>query len=377
MDTDHGLAAQDHATRVRLTRGLRYSVGVWRAWLIVVAICAAVGGCINSPPAEVGVWSEFLPYGEVQAELATLVAYDADLYVAVTPDTLGDALWELCNAARAAGVDVRLWLQLPAQGVWLNEENIGDFVRFTGTVLDAAVTAGVPVEWLIFDLEPALAYAETLRDTIARDPAALLSLLGEHRDPAAFVAAQGELRALVDTLHDRDVQVMAVTLPWIVDDLLDGDVDIQDIFDTPLAGLPWDQVCVMVYRPTFAEMLGVELCPGFVGSYAATVREIYGPGAQVAIGNVGQPGLLVAPGYAEPAQLAADVAAARSAGVTSISVYALDGMVAVGDVAAWLAAVAGETPRVIDTDPLTGLLRQVIGWLDRAADGWDGTVGTP
>jgi hypothetical protein len=349
---------------------------VWRAWLIVVAICAAVGGCINSPPAEVGVWSEFLPYADVQTELTTLAAYDADLYVAVTPDTLGDALWELCNAARAAGVDVRLWLQLPAQGVWLNEENIGDFVRFTGTVLDAAVTAGVPVEWLIFDLEPALAYAETLRDTIARDPAALLSLLGEHRDPAAFVAAQGELRALVDTLHDRDVQVMAVTLPWIVDDLLDGDVDIQDIFDPPLAGLPWDQVCVMVYRPTFAEMLGVELCPGFVGSYARRCARFTGGCA----GGDRERGAAGVAGGAGVRGARATGGGRRRGTIRGRDEYQ---RVCAGRHgrgwrrAAWLAAVAGETPRVIDTDPLTGLLRQGIGWWDRAADGWDGTVGTP
>ncbi len=339
-----------------------------RRRLLLVSVVLGLVACVNSPPGEVGVWSEFLPADEVQDSLETLAAYDADLYLAVEPATIDASLWALCAEARAAGVGVRLWPQLPERGIWLNEQNIADFAAFTETLIDAAAHEEIAIEWIILDIEPALAYAEMLRAAAASGLPDLIDLLGDHRDRAAFAAAQIQLQALVDALHARGVKVMAVTLPWTVDDLGDGDPDIQDVFDTPLAGPEWDQVCVMVYRPTFSDFFGVDLPPDYVGSYARTARQVFGPNAQVAIGNIGTRGRVLAPGYTSPTDIVRDVAAARAAGLTSISVYSLDGMIASGNPEPWLAAAAGVTPRTFCVDPVTALLRFALRGLDSAAD---------
>jgi hypothetical protein len=328
-------------------------------------------GCLNEAPAELGVWSEFLPLGEVRTQVPALVEFGADLYLAVRPDDLNDDFWRRLADLQAAGVDVRLWPQLPEQGVWLNEENIAAFAGFCRQLLERAARHDVPVGWLIFDLEPAFAYAEALRTAAALDDSeTLLGLLRAHLDAAAFAQASAKLRELVAELHACEVKVMAVTLPWTIDDLADGDSDLQDLFDTPLANVPWDQVCVMAYRPALSDLFGVPLSPGCVASYAAVIRSTFGPQSQIAIGNISDVGLLVAPGYVNPADAAADIAAVRTAGLDSVSLFSLDGMVREGGARRWLQAATAPTPTVVFLDPLTKVLRTVLARSDQLIDGF-------
>ena len=222
-----------------------------------IALSGAAMGCWNDPVGSLAVWSEFLPVAEVRDHLPTLARYEADLYLAVRADDLDDELAAFLTDARAAGVAVRPWLQLPDAGVWVNEDNAEAFAAFALAFLEWAATHGVLVEWLIFDLEPSFSYAEQLRTTSAEGGiGAALDLLTTHRDAERFEAARQALQELVDRLHTSGVRAMGVTLPWTIDDLADGDPDLQDLFDTPLAGIDWDQVSVMVYRPAFSECSG-------------------------------------------------------------------------------------------------------------------------
>jgi len=336
------------------------------ALLLALGSCI---GCLNEPPGELAVWSEFLPYGEVREHLDALAEFSAELYLRVRPDDLGEKLWTLLGDAEARGVPVRLWLQLPEQGVWLNEGNIAEFGEFAELLLTEAEANDVDVDWLIFDLEPGLAYAQALRSAAAvGDADGLLRLLAEHRDLELFESASATLRALVSELHGRGVYVMAATLPWTIDDLYDGDPDLQDIFDTPLVETLWDQVSVMAYRPVFAELFGVPLSPGYVKGYARSVLAAFGRNAQVAIGNIGHAGLLVPQGYTDPADVYADICAVRSGGIESVSLFSLDGMVLEGGTVHWLMAASLPTPRIPWWDPATGMLRVVLQCLDRFAD---------
>ena len=63
-----------------------------------------------------------------------------------------------------------------------------------------------------------------------------------------------------------------------------------------------------------------------------------------------------------------DVVAARSAGINSVSLYSLDGMVADGEPDIWLAAAVAPTVRRPYWDPMTRLIRTGLGLLDRAVD---------
>jgi hypothetical protein len=333
------------------------------------ALVLCLVGCYNEPPENLAVWSEFLPFAEVQAHLPTLARFGADLYVAVRPDDLGDELAMLFAQAGAAGVEVRAWLQLPESGVWVNEGSAADFADFAAEFLDFAAANGIKVEWIVFDLEPPFELAEKLREAAAAGGLEeLIGLLIDRRDPVRFEAARLVLRQLVDELHGAGLKAMAVTLPWTIDDLEDGDDDLQDLFETPLAGIPWDQVSVIVYRPAMSELLSLPLPAAYVASYGESMRLLFGGNAQLAIGNISTPGLLVASGYADPFDIALDVSAARSAGITDLSVFSLDGMVLEGGPEVWLAAATGPTLSFSRPAPLVAAIRFAFGFLDRAAD---------
>lgn len=331
----------------------------------LLSMPAIMSGCYNEPAEELGVWSEFLALDVVRTHWDTLGRFGADLYMAIGPEDLDDSLRAFLTDAKAAGIEVRPWLQLRDQGIWTNEENAAAFANYARELLDWVEENDVPVEWFVIDLEPSLAYAEELHQTAETDGIfAVVELLDEHRDANRFAEARKTLQNMVDEAHRKGFRAMAVTLPWTIDDLADGDPDVQDMFDTPLTEVPWDRVGVMAYRPFFSDLFGVPLSPGYVARYSESMRFWYSDSAHVAVGNVSTAGVMVPPGYTQPTELALDVSAARSAGISSISVFSLDGMVLEGGPELWLAAATGPTLRYGYPDVLTPLIRGAVGVLD-------------
>ncbi|MCZ6682816.1 MAG: hypothetical protein O7B26_06500 [Planctomycetota bacterium] len=339
----------------------RVRVGFFSLLILHPAVC----GCFNDPVEQLAVWSEFLTLDEVREHLPVLAEHGADLYLAVRPDDLNDALRAFLVDAESAGVAVRPWLQLPEMGIWLNEDNAAEFRAFSGLFLDWADANGIAVEWLIYDIEPAFDYAVALAQAASNgEIGAVIELVLSHRDPARYRAALATMQDMVGDVHARGVRAMAVTLPWIIDDLSDGDPDIQDLFDTPFADIPWDEISVILYRETFEAFFGLPLSPGFVARYAESIHRRYGEDAQVAIGTISGPGLLTAPGYTDPFDVSLDVSAARSAGIRSVSLFSLDGMILAGGVERWLAAASGSTLHYAYPDPFASLIRLGFGGLD-------------
>ncbi|MCA9255790.1 MAG: hypothetical protein KDA33_09140 [Phycisphaerales bacterium] len=333
------------------------------------SLVAMMAGCWNPPADHVGVWSEFLPLDDVCAELPSLASRDFELYLAITPAMLDDPLARILRDAEVAGVPVRLWLELPDDGVWLNETNVAAFDAFSRTTLDWIDANGVDVDWLIFDIEPAFSYAEELTSALVADGVfGVLDLLEARRDADQYAASVEGVRRIVDTVHERGRRAMAVTLPWVTSDAEDGDSDLQDIFDTPVSSVEWDAVSIILYRSSLSELLGVSLSPGFVYDYARLVRSVHGADVEVAIGTISTPGLITSQGYTDPADLWLDLMAARSAGIRNISVYSLDGMLTTRDVDAWLDIARGPSVPLPITDPFSGLTPLLFDGLDSLAD---------
>jgi len=335
-------------------------------FVALLGVPVFLAGCYNEPVENLAVWSEFLPLTEVRGHLDTLARFGADLYLAVRPDDLNDELRGFVSDARAAGVNVRYWLQLPDNGIWVNETNAGAFVEFTSRLFAWAEGNGAPVEWVIFDMEPSIEYVQALRQAAqAGGVPALLELLNRHRQPDEFAAARQLLQQAVDEVHLHGARAMSAVLPWMIDDLEDGDADLQDMFDTPVAGITWDQVSVMLYRPIVAELAGLPITPAYVTQYAQALKSWYPAGAQVALGPVASAGVGTPPGYTDPLHLAMDVSAARSAGVDDISVFSLDGMVMAGGPEAWLSTAAGPTLRCGYLDLVVPEMHQLTVLFDR------------
>lgn len=331
---------------------------------------AVDAGVLVTP--ELGVYSEFLSDDQVIAALPALAARGAALQLAVESERIGDAsLAGVIAAAGAAGVEVRVWLLLPIDmGYWPNEENLGLFQTEVMRLLDWIDAEGLTVAAVVYDMEPSFDYSEELRVAFAGSSLdGITTLMRAHIDRPAYETARDALAAHVLEVQARGVRAEAVTYPQVVDDMGDGDPDLQDALDIPVDGVPFDDVAFMVYQTAFAEARGTWLGPGLVRSYAADAALYFGDRATIALGIIGTASIvpLDGPPYADPDALREDVAAALGGGVSRIEVYSLDGMVELDDVEGWLDAVSAvpSSPRI---SPEARLVRSASRGLDETLD---------
>jgi len=293
------------------------------------------------------VWCEFLPYSELIALLPELALRKLWLNLAVQAERRDSpALFELLRAARSEGVPTRAWFLLDkADGYWPNAWNARIAADAARRLLDAADRHGAPLEWLIFDFEPPpdlmLQLASHGRN---RDWRRLIGALRRARYENRRLDACSAYAELWKELTASGVRLMTVTMPIVLD----------KAFGTRLAdalgigfctALPVEEFATMAYRPEFERFAG-PLTADVVRSYAATTMHLSGRWAGIAIGEIGSPGFPVpVPGYTDPSELQADLASCRAAGIGSVSIFSLDGILEQGGLARWLDAPQVAAPR--------------------------------
>jgi hypothetical protein len=335
-----------------------------------VALVLMAASCTDDapgPPGERGlaVWSEFMTDVEVRATLPLLADEGADLYLAIPTARIGEpGLAALLRDAAAAGVGVRAWILLADEdGYWPNEHNVEAMRAATTAFLDWRDAEQLEVQWLIFDMEMSLQRTEEAAAVLdSEGTLAALSLIKEGRDPEAFAENHARYVELVEDLQARGAKIMAVTYPTVLDDLGDGDPDIQDQMDVPIVGVPWDQVSFMVYQSLIYDLTGSWHGPDIVHSYAVDAKLEFGERAAVALGIVGTAGIGgVDESYPDAPALLADHAAVRAAGIDAVSVYSLDGLMESGEPDEWLdRRVAPVEPVLVDADYWRNLIRALL-----------------
>lgn len=309
-------------------------------------------------------WSEYLTDDQVRAALPLLASKGVDLYLAIHAERIGDpSLTALLCDARAAGVGVRAWMLLnESDGYWANEHNV-DKVRATAMALaDWRDKANLPFDWIIFDMEMSLERTKAFGDAVKQGGlTGALSLVKQGDDMAAFKTARERYVKLVDDMHNRGLKVMSVSYPFVLDDAADGDDQIQDRFDVPIGGVPWDEASFMVYQSTFYDYLGQWPSPELVYSYAASAREQFGDRAALALGIVGSVGAVpVNKPYPDAATLMQDEAAALAGGTARLSVYSLDGTLMQASPTEWLASPVPAKPSSAGTAALRTLAASLL-----------------
>jgi hypothetical protein len=144
---------------------------------------------------------------------------------------------------------------------------------------------------------------------------------------------------------------------------------------TPIDGIAWDEMSFQVYRsqtnsvylPVFRNVSGnPDLAPAtsyLVTSYMATATTLFGELAGADLGLV--PDGVNFEGFDSPSELQSDIEAALAVGIAPVRIhlFALDGVAAQPDPAAWVAT----PPEPWDTPPkddLTEALRAMFTLLD-------------
>ena len=320
-------------------------------------------GCRETVATPHALWSEFLEPSAALREVPALLDHGISLYWNVPSGRIGDAeTAAFLDRATCAGLEVRAWLTLPeGDGYWPNELNADLFIDRALDLAEWIRASDWPIDWIVVDMEPDLQLMNEIIEAVeeGRIQDALARVLG-NRDPEAFAVAAAKYSDLVERLHRMGFRVMVVTFPLVLDDLHDGDEGIQDLMNTPVSPVPWDEVSFMAYTTTFERLLQVPMEPYLVYSYSLDAIRFFGERAAVDLGVFGGGGVIEDEGIRDLRELRAQVGAARAAGVERIHAYSLDGILTLEDEAAWYGAFrspAVTPPGQAAVDLLRGLIR--------------------
>ena len=301
--------------------------------------------------ARASLWSEFLTYDAVRNVLPEIAERGVGLFLAVPPDRVA-GVGVLVKEAAQLGVETRLWVLLEKEdGYWPSKWNHVAFKEQLNRVRDAL---DGPPDWIIFDLEPAAHLLGRLSSALSCGRLrAAHSILKEAALSASLQHSEEAYGRQIADLLKEGTKAMAVTLPLI----LDGGRKLENALGIPVSGVAWDEVSFMVYRPEFERLAG-RLGADIVFRYARAARARFGNRAALALGEVGTIGYPgPTPGYTDPANLVADIAAARAGGVANLHIFSLDGILEQGGLARWLHLPEALRPR---SRVKAGLIRTAI-----------------
>ncbi len=267
------------------------------------------------------------------------------LRVAVQPGQ-EEAAVDVRRACRRAGVPFGLWpLLADADGRWANVESAEPFAAHARALLDTMARAGATPDELLIDLEPSI---RRVRRMLAAPLAGWRRGRSWDRRSERFDEGAAVLAHLVDEVRARGLPVTAAVAPMVVADRPARAGGFQRALGTPVDGIAFDGIAVMAYTSLFegygrgfvrrvdARALLEALCAASVARFGAR--------AEMALGVVGGGALGDERPLRDPIELAADAALCRASGVRTLSVYALDGMLARPPLASWLDASGARAP---------------------------------
>jgi hypothetical protein len=331
------------------------------------------------------VWCETLSYEELLAPavVSLLVRYRLEVLLAVRPWHAAEVA-EVCARLGGAGVYVALWPMLAdAEGRWASAQSRAAFVGFVDQLLEAVPAAPE----VVIDLEPAFADLERWKSWrpswgASRSPSTGVGGVGPRgagspgraaarddyaaaregyaaavarwqRRPAGAVhgSTGGSVTALVASAAlaasagsaGSARRVTTAVMPMLAFDT--AGQWMQRTLGTPADDLPVQRHSVMAYTSLFEGwsrgLVGRRRAEWMLGLCARRSRTRWGALAGLSLGAVGTGAFGDEPVLRSPVELARDVAIARAAGITELSLFELGGVVRRAPAEAWLEALCG------------------------------------
>lgn len=295
------------------------------------------------------IYSETLPYADVVAPstITLLARHRLEIVLAVRPWQV-EELPLVARRLADAGIPLSVWPMIAdEEGRWANAQNAAMFVRFVREAVDALDEADLLPREVLVDLEPPFAQARAL----ATRGLGMETVRGRPRaaPPPLFDTASALLATTVDGLRARGVATSSAVWPLVALDR-PGERGWQSLLGTPVDALATDRVSVMMYtsivegwsRGTIARRHATALLSA---ASARTMRR-WGDKGGMSLGCVGTGAFEDEPVYRDPHELAEDVALARAAGCSDLSLFDLGGVLARGPAEAWLDAFVGGADEV-------------------------------
>jgi hypothetical protein len=237
---------------------------------------------------------------------------------------------------RRAGAHLAVWPLLPKPlGYWINERNLDAADRLIDALLEACRRFGDRPDLVVFDVETPWPQMEILMFPGLAAWRRVLSgarRLVENRNPRRYAWSCARLGEIVARVRGAGIAASVAAFALLIADLVnDGDF-LQDLLEMPVFRPSFDGYNAMIYNsylPAAAPWLVPPTgAPRFAYEYARELVGRFGARAWATLGSTWE-GVL--PGnegkiFRHAADLAPDVAAVKAAGVDTIWLYCLEGV---------------------------------------------------
>lgn len=255
------------------------------------------------------------------ASLEPLARVGAGLFVAVTPEGLS-SMGMVLRAAAEMGVPVGLWpMTDDGRGRWLAAATVGAFERHLQHTWDAVDRAGVRPARMVFDLEPPIAVT---RAAMRGRPGPMLrSAVG-----GPWREGRERIHGMVRETLGRGVEPVAAVAPPVLLDPVHGPRPVQRLLGTPVDGLPFARVHVMLYSSLlegYVPGVGRGAASRMLAIACRRARRRFGPRAAVSLGLSGGGALGDERPLRSAAELAEDALIARREGIDELALHGLAG----------------------------------------------------
>lgn len=306
---------------------------------------------------EISVWAEFLTYQEYLKIYPELKKIEVELFLAIREG-------ENLPIDILQKMEFRAWLLLKKEkGYWISTWNASKFYKFTEEFLQK----NIDTDWIILDFEPPwnlstkVAFSKNITD--------FFSAITQMKPPEhIYQEGKNKIDELIYMVHSKGKKVLCVFIPFVVDDLEDGDQDISKFFGIYVPP-NCDEYSFMLYTTALESLskkfnINVNYPEYFVYNYARDIYKIFGEKSSVDIGLVGDD-LFGNKGYPSPDKLKRDISAGLAAEIKKFHIWTLDNMKTDGkwDVKKWL-DIEELNPIIPQEDETVIRVRDIIKILD-------------
>ena len=298
-------------------------------------------------------WAEFMSPPEiVEKALPLLVEFGAGVSVSVPEGSLSDENAKAFREIKAAGVELTFWPLLAREkGYFPNEANVPAFAEMVHDLIAWAEGNGVLPDMIAVDLELPLEQISIFLGAQSGGGARkALDMLRENLNLQRFREARSGLIELNSWIRNRGIKTLAAVLPWVALELFGDGETVQDLMETPVAGIEWDLISPMLYVSMFEGMTGGRISAfdanSLVYETVMRLRNKYGGRAAVSLGVTGTGVLGNEPTFETVEELMVGVDASLAAGARDISIYNLEGVISRENPRVWLEALKAARPRV-------------------------------
>lgn len=256
----------------------------------------------------------------------------------------------ILRAAARYRVPVNAWLVVPySDGYWSHEGNAGVTEAAVRSFVAWARASKLRFRGVLLDLESSLQDTRTFAK-LRQDPAGAMEAFRRNTSPLVQCAAARRYAAIPRYLRARGYRAIAAAYPFVLDDVSDGNIALQDGLNAPLL-MPgqYDLVGFMAMRTVMNALLGSDTGSSVYASYQESAKRYFPREGGLVLGVAGDPP------YNDLATLAHDVRVAATVSDKPLGMYSLEslrGKLGLAGVKAVLAA---------SRQPLTGEAAEAAG----------------